>query len=68
MGDGPADLALSTAAEGVGGFGSMPLIMAENSMGNGVFLFVGLNCVSFLGFGSKTRYSGESPVVGCKAQ
>ena len=26
---------------------------------------VGLNCVSFLRFGSKPRYSDESPVVGC---
>ena len=45
------------------GYGSMPLIMAQDSMENSLSKYVGLNCVSFLGFGSDI-----SPVVGCKAQ
>ena len=41
---------------------------SAHSMGNSLRKYGGLNCVSFWGVGSKSRYSDESSVVGCKAQ
>ena len=47
--------------------GSMPLIMARDSMGNGIWKYIGLNCVSFLKVVHPTPWR-NTVVVGGQAE